>query len=52
GQGRENAKGFLNENPALADEIERLIRAHSLVAPAAVVAAGPVDEGEDGLFEE
>ncbi len=30
GQGRENAKAFLNENPALADEIERLIRAQSL----------------------
>src|ERR671933_1931397 len=29
GQGRENAKQFLNENQALADEIERLIRTHS-----------------------
>jgi recombination protein RecA len=52
GQGRENAKGYLNENPALADEIERLIRAHTIAAPAPVVAAVPVDEGEDGLFEE
>ncbi|HEY3230932.1 MAG TPA: recombinase RecA, partial [Roseiflexaceae bacterium] len=50
GQGRENAKGYLNENPALADEIERLIRAHTIAAPAPVVAAVPVDEGEDGLF--
>jgi recombination protein RecA len=52
GQGRENAKGFLNENPALADEIERLIRAQATTAPAPVVAAGVEDEGEDGLFEE
>jgi recombination protein RecA len=52
GQGRENAKAFLNENPALADEIERLIRAQAMTAPAPVVAAGVVDEGEDGLFEE
>jgi recombination protein RecA len=50
GQGRENAKAFLNENPALADEIERLIRAQSVATPAPVVAAA--DEGEDGLFEE
>lgn len=50
GQGRENAKQFLNENPALADEIERLIRAQAMAAPAVVaeVEAG----GDDGLFEE
>ncbi len=38
GQGRENAKVFLLENPALSDEIEDAIRAHfglpSLIAPA------------------
>jgi recombination protein RecA len=51
GQGRENAKQFLNENPALADEIERLIRAQSVATPVAVPAAGE-DEGDDGLFEE
>jgi recombination protein RecA len=51
GQGRENAKQFLNENPALADEIERLIRAQAMTAP---VAAPSVDDAEDsdGLFEE
>jgi recombination protein RecA len=51
GQGRENAKQFLNENPALTDEIERLIRAQAMtaVAPVATIAA---DDGEDGLFEE
>jgi recombination protein RecA len=53
GQGRENAKQFLNENPALADEIERLIRAQAMAAPAA--ALGPEaadDEDGSGLFEE
>jgi recombination protein RecA len=53
GQGRENAKAFLNENPALADEIERLIRAQSLSKPVPVVAAASADTGDDdGLFEE
>jgi recombination protein RecA len=53
GQGRENAKQFLNENPALADEIERLIRAQAMAAPA--VASSVVDSGDEdgeGLFEE
>jgi recombination protein RecA len=54
GQGRENAKQFLNENPVLMDEIERLIRAQAMSnAVAAPVAAEGDDEGdEDGLFEE
>jgi recombination protein RecA len=52
GQGRENAKQFLNENPALADEIERLIRSQAMTVPAGP-AALPSDVGEgDGLFEE
>jgi recombination protein RecA len=52
GQGRENAKQFLNENPVLMDEIERLIRAQSTTAPVVVAPAEAVDAGEDGLFEE
>jgi recombination protein RecA len=51
GQGRENAKQFLNENPALADEIERLIRAQAMTVPVAAPSAGDVEDG-DGLFEE
>ena len=39
GQGRENAKAFLLENPDVADEIEDAVRAHfglpSLMAPPA-----------------
>jgi recombination protein RecA len=34
GQGRENAKIFLTENPAVADEIEDAIRAHFNLPPA------------------
>lgn len=54
GQGRENAKQFLNENPALMEEIERLIRAQSTTAPAAVAAAAVEEDeaDEDALFEE
>jgi recombination protein RecA len=52
GQGRENAKQFLNENPALADEIERLIRAQAMSTAPVPVAAGEEGEGDDGLFEE
>jgi recombination protein RecA len=52
GQGRENAKGFLNENPALADEIERLIRAQAMTVPAAPVASENGADDDDGLFEE
>ena len=33
GQGRENAKGFLRENPAIAGEIERKIRSEHGLAP-------------------
>jgi recombination protein RecA len=53
GQGRENAKQFLNENPALADEIERLIRAHATAAPISIASPKEDDAVEDAaLFEE
>jgi recombination protein RecA len=54
GQGRENVKAFLHENPSLADEIERLIRSQVLTnAVALPVTAGDEDEdGDDSLFEE
>jgi len=51
GQGRENAKQFLNENPALADEIERLIRAQAMTVPIVAPSAADIEDG-DGLFEE
>ncbi|MBP8251905.1 MAG: recombinase RecA, partial [Herpetosiphon sp.] len=47
GQGRENAKNFLKDNPALADEIERLIRASSTMqASPKVVLGGGANNGE------
>lgn len=52
GQGKENVRQFLRENPTLADEIERLIRSHSMAATATVVAAPEGDADDDGLFEE
>ena len=54
GQGRENVKGFLKENPALTAEIERAIRSQALSNPAAapvVVPAEADDDDADGLFE-
>ncbi|HEY7111922.1 MAG TPA: hypothetical protein VIA45_03225 [Thermoanaerobaculia bacterium] len=33
GQGRENAKGFLKENPELATEIEQKLRRHLGLLP-------------------
>ena len=52
GQGRENAKQFLNENPALADEIERLIRAQAMTVAVVAPIPGDVEDDGDGLFEE
>ena len=49
GQGRENAKQYLKENPAIADQIDRLIREASLSAPASVLSrsASFDDEADD-----
>jgi recombination protein RecA len=54
GQGRENVRGFLKDNPALANEIEALIKAQGLTNPIAAPAGVPAggDDDEDGLFEE
>ena len=48
GQGRENAKNFLRENPEVCKEIEARVRAHFNDSPAAVkVEAAPEeDSGE------
>jgi recombination protein RecA len=45
GQGRENAKQFLRENPAIAYEIELTIRENSAMAPTAAFAPGGDDDG-------
>lgn len=54
GQGRENVRNFLKENPALTDEVERLIKTQALTNPTTlpVAASGDDDEDDEGLFEE
>jgi len=57
GQGRNNAKGFLRENPQVADELERKIYEALGIEPAANLAvveppAGPDAEAEAGVEPE
>ena len=54
GQGRENAKQFLRDNPAAAYEIEMAIRENSAAVPTAVLAGGGGDSEEPAAvsFEE
>jgi len=44
GQGRENSKAYLRENPSLADQLEREIRDSSSPAPVPVHAGAAEDE--------
>jgi len=44
GQGRENAKAYLRDNPELAQQLEREIRGSSAPAPVALAAAAGEDE--------
>jgi recombination protein RecA len=54
GQGRENVRTFLKDNPTLANEVEALIKAQALTnaVSAPVSAASGDDDDDDGLFEE
>ncbi len=47
GQGRENARDFLKKNPEIAQEIERLIRQHTLAGGALL----PTPNGRDEVAE-
>ena len=48
GQGRENAKAFLESHPEMADEIERKIRANAGIVSAAMTGAPEADaEGDE-----
>jgi len=50
GQGRENAKLFLRENPEIANEIERAVRENAgLIAEKFLEQSGPGDDAEDVL---
>jgi recombination protein RecA len=54
GQGRENAKDFLRQNPELANELEEKLRSNAGATSAARPVAVPagVDEDDEGEFEE
>jgi len=50
GQGRENAKLFLKENPAVAATIEKAIRANAgMIAEKFLERGSPEAEGDDAL---
>ena len=46
GQGRENAKDFLKQNPELSAEIEKAVREQALGGALPMFSPGPADEGE------
>jgi recombination protein RecA len=46
GQGRENAKNFLRQNPDIANAIEAAIRANSGLVASALANGKPEDDGE------
>ena len=46
GQGRENAKTFLKENPEIAQQIEQKVRENAGLVSAAMLEGGPDDDGE------
>jgi len=52
GQGRENVKQFLRENPALCDEIELRVRAAAGLIPAGTEAEPPKESTSDGDDDE
>jgi len=51
GQGRENAKQFLRENPAISYEIEMAIRENSESLPSSTFASGSEGSGESEVAE-
>ncbi len=51
GQGRENAKTFLKENPEIARQIEQKIRANAGLVSAAMLEGGADEPAEEGAAE-
>jgi len=47
GQGRENSKSFLKQNPEIADRIEAAIRQNAGLIADQILAAPPEDDGDD-----
>jgi len=52
GQGRENAKQFLKDNPQLAQVIEQKVRAQSGIVANAMLVAGETEEPEEAAAAE
>jgi len=48
GQGRENAKMFLKQNPTIAETIERAVRQNAGLIAKQMLDGGPGDAEEDG----
>ena len=48
GQGRENAKTFLKENPQIAQEIEMALRQNAGLIAEQLLEEGRPDDGDDG----
>ena len=51
GQGRENAKNYLRENPEMAEELERQIRANAGLIAEEMMVGGPDSENKDDAEE-
>ncbi len=51
GQGRENAKQYLKENPEITSEIEALIRDHYELGSGLLTDQGTAEAEEEGLFQ-
>jgi len=51
GQGRENAKTFLKQNPAVAEKIEQSIRQNAGLIASTILENGTLDDGEDDALE-
>jgi recombination protein RecA len=47
GQGRENAKQYLKDNPEVGEAIERAVRANAGLVADAMMVSGPSDGAED-----
>jgi recombination protein RecA len=51
GQGRENAKTFLKQNPAVAEKIEQSIRQNAGLIASTILENGTLDDGDDDETE-
>ena len=52
GQGRDNSKNFLRDNPEMAAEIEKAIRSNAGLIAEQILQGSPEDDSDDGDIEE